>query len=106
MRISSTTLFQQRNITAGHNTKLSGKTLNNQDSIQTQGELQMNMDTLTHSGQLLSGRSLALSIQNAELSGLVSAHQDLTFSGNTLHLNLGGQLLAGRNLNLLPKPSD
>jgi len=54
----------------------------------------------TGTGQLLFGGTLEISVLNTKLSGTLSAQQDLTFTSNSLHLNQGGQLLAGRKLDL------
>ncbi|QLK62209.1 hypothetical protein GE278_16125 [Enterobacteriaceae bacterium Kacie_13] len=100
VQLTSSTFTQQGKITANRNATFSGKQLSNHGDIQTQGNLSLNLDIFNNTGQALSGGVLAISAQNTDLSGTLSAQQDLTFTGNSLHLNQGGQLLAGQKLDL------
>jgi filamentous hemagglutinin len=98
VRISSPTLTNQGKIAANRSVTLSGTAFNNLGSVQSQSDLALNLDTFNNGGHTLAGGSLALNARDVQLGGILSAQQDLTFSGNALTVANTGQLLAGRNL--------
>lgn len=106
VRLAGNTLSNQGNITASRNVLLHATTLDNNGKIQSQGNSVLDLSTLNNTGQLLSGGSLTVNAQTAALSGMVSATEDLTFTGSSLSLDASGQLLAGHDLGLTSSQFD